>query len=207
MEDHLEVLALPRICHVDHTIRLHFLQPVLDRRQIGTIVAVPAIRLDSHQRKLLPTLNDLRSITFFHHPFRRELLHNVGDARVVETLALLDESRTLKAVIDHLELNARDIAQGLPALKGVRVPRLKGDNRRTRSFFELCVFVESFLRLLIERGQITDVWRLLVEVGVGSPEMVDQHPELCTPVSDMVDAVDPVSAKLQHSADRLPDDG
>lgn len=157
---------------------------------------------------------------------------------------------------------------GSPACQLVRYQRqlkrrvhLKGDNRRTRSFFELCVFVESFLRLLIEpehrqlsviashtsgvgsRGQITDVWRLLVEVGVGSlsasmstdsaqhgsislasyPEMVDQHSELCTPVSDMVNAVDlmsalsahphvhrsshPVSAKFQNSADRLPDDG
>ena len=223
-EDHLEVLALSRVGHVQHpvgslsSVLLRHLHPLPDRREVGRGVVVPPVALphEHGERTAVAVRISLEEdgrgpLALHRESHLLQVGHDVGQVRVVKALAPLVETPYAERVVYLLVLLPARRAERLPRRPGLGVARLEPDDALPAPDLEVVVRVEPALGRLVQRHEVAEVdvpRRLRVERGgVLVPKVLDEHAELRPPVPHVVQPQYVVPLELEQVRQRVPDDG
>lgn len=151
LDDHVEMLLLPKIGDIDDSVSLQGLDSVLDAGEIGGVVAVASIRLNDHQRDLVGFSDEdaLGSIINSNKSLLFALLDGSWDHVVVETFTHFLQA-DIQSLVEFLVLLSGEIADQFPGLQTFSISGLEFHDSVLTLFLENFVFIEFFLCLLIE---------------------------------------------------------
>mmetsp|Transcript_42975 Transcript_42975/g.108043 ORF Transcript_42975/g.108043 Transcript_42975/m.108043 type:complete len:303 (+) Transcript_42975:761-1669(+) len=210
IEDHVEVCLLTQIREVNNPICTHHEQTVVNCSQVCGIVAEAAVSLDCHEGDLGDawTKDAHCPLAFNAEVPGLQLLNKGRDHGVVIGLASLF-GLDAQPCIDLVEGFPAHIADLLPCVLRELPTALQVNDCYLRFFLELLIVVESFLCRLVEGVQVADIWHLSTfeEPRVSLLHVFNQHAELRSPITDVVQPVHLMATKLEDSAASLPEDG
>ncbi len=103
-EQQLKVLALPRVDDIQHDVGVQFPDPILDRGQIRRRIGVGAVCLANDERSVVAFMKNAdRAVTFRREPAFRQVLHDIRQHRLIETLTQRPVESDSQFVIDSIQ--------------------------------------------------------------------------------------------------------
>ena len=215
---HLEVHGLRRTHHVQHAVGLEGIHAVPDRGQVGGGVAVAAVALadDERERFVLTAGETVQEhaqgvVADLGDALGRQLVAHVAEHVVVGALpgqVLVGEGDT-ELGVDLVEVHLGQSDDLAPQAQGLLVTALQRDHATSCTGGEV---------VLVGAGGVEFVARRLVEgvrvggeqVGLGGvltdlQQVLDEHAEGGTPVTDVVLADDVVAQEFQGPGQGVAD--
>mmetsp|Transcript_31711 Transcript_31711/g.58691 ORF Transcript_31711/g.58691 Transcript_31711/m.58691 type:complete len:207 (-) Transcript_31711:50-670(-) len=187
-------------------------------RHVGGGVVEPPVRLAHEHREGrsvpsdVPVEEDDRGALALHGqslPF--QILDDAREVRVVERFAAFVQPDDVERVVYLLVFDPARGAQRFPRGQGLLVSRLELDHALPRSRLEFLVDVEPPLGGLVERHEISEVdvpggFRAQ-RGGELVAKVFHEHPELRSPVANVVESEDVVAREGEEVGERVADDG
>jgi len=207
-EDQLKVVCLPGVGDVDDAFGTQLVHPEADRGHICGVVAVAPGRV----------ADDRRSVEAVHEDHQGPAVLD-GDAAGLQIIGDLAEHLVVGGLPRHVlvgeqhihplvgavEPGQRDLDQALPRGPGLRIARLQLHDPLAGAFGERLVLIEMGVGAPVERFGAGQIEGVQIEHLVG--DLLDQHAELASPVTDVVLGEHSVSLGAQHPVETVADDG
>lgn len=102
-----------------------------------------------------------------------------------------------------MEFFSGKLTKHFPTSEACFVSTLELDNVLMSFFLEIFISVESLLGILIKSLQICNIRSVLQKVWEVFVQFLNEHAELGSPVTHMVDSLDVVAQELEDSADTI----
>ncbi len=180
---------------------------MLDGRDVGDVVAVPAVAVpeDGGGAEAVDE-DDQRAVVDDSDPASLEVLADRGEHVVVDRLTgeVVVGEQDAEPLVRRVEPGGRDLDEAVPHRERGLVAGLQGDDLGPGPVGERLVGGQVGVRAQVQLLELGEVQPGQVEVLLD--HLLDEHAELAAPVADVVLGDDGVARRGEHPVEAVADD-